>query len=54
MRDFIKLFFFFFSLVNCNLTLFDCVECNISFIASHAKLHFNSIMSVKKVSIKFH
>ena len=55
MRDLIKLsvvVFFFLSIVI--LLYLICVECNISFIASHIKLHFNSIMSVKKISIKFH
>ena len=55
MHDLIKLsvvVFFFLSIVI--LLYLICVECNISFIASHIKLHFNSIMSVKKISIKFH
>ena len=54
MHDFIKLsvvVFFFLSIVI--LLYLICVECNISFIASHTKLHFNSIMLVKKINIKF-
>ena len=52
MHNLIKLsvvVFFFLSIVI--LLYLICVECTISFIASHIKLHFNSIMSV---SIKFH
>ena len=54
MHDLIKLsvvVFFFLSIVI--LLYLICVECNISFIASHIKLHFNSIMSVKKLVPNF-